>query len=210
MNLLSTFKTYALRIALMLAVAMLGTASAFAQFKPTVTKPAAFPAGLTWKAMPEVTFNFDAKYASPAQRPDQQQLAQSLWSDEISKRASGETATPVFVLTHSQPLADLTLNVAIINLSDDYVRCEQPLNGKNVVDMYAKCLMRVSVSDGKRAQVAQFNDFCYLYIDNSPKDAPLAQNHTEIAVDPKSSTAYFRVIQFGKTVRACNRAVRLS
>ena len=40
-------------------------------------------------------------------------------------------------------------------------------------------------------------------------DQPAAKNHTAVAFDAKTATAYFRVIQYGKHVPACDRGIRL-
>jgi hypothetical protein len=56
--------------------------------------------------------------------------------------------------------------------------------------------------------VKEFEGFCYLNIDNNP-DTPLAKNHTEFAFDARTETGYFRVIQHGKDVPSCHRAIKL-
>ena len=70
--------------------------------------------------------------------------------------------------------------------------------------------MRVVVQNAATGAVMtqeQFPDYCLMFSDYEA--TPEAENHTEIAFDKQSKTAYFRVMQYGKYVPSCNRAIRL-
>ena len=77
------------------------------------------------------------------------------------------------------------------------------------MDMYSTCPMRFIAQHKGTGRIAQKDlpGYCFLHEDG--EDAPLAKNHTEIAMDSKGETVYFRIIQHGKSVPACNRAIRL-
>jgi hypothetical protein len=191
-------------------LASLASVAAHAEFKPSLTSPKTLPASLHWQAMPEIAFGDKAMYARPVPKPELVQLAKSMWADELAKQQSAAPNTPQYVMLASQTTGATTVTAAVINLPMDFERCEPPLNGKSVSDMYSKCLLRVALTQGGRTATAQFSDVCYLYIDNDPVHAPLAGNHTEFALDAGTATVYLRVIQHGQPVAACNRAVRLN
>ncbi len=173
-----------------------------------------FPQGLEWQMMREVTFD----YAPRKSGTDQERaISESLWAKELAARPTNRLARadgtkltgkyPGFVLISSINVND---NSYIFSMFDSInAECEKAADGRNVVDMYSKCAMRVvrRNQDGKVTQSQVIPDFCFLNLDD--QDAPLDKNHTEIAYDAPNKTVYFRTIQTGKVVTACNRAVRV-
>jgi hypothetical protein len=103
------------------------------------------------------------------------------------------------------------ITFSLLNLPLDFERCEPALNGKNVVDMYSKCMARVSIGKAN-AHVVEFLGFCYLEtLWATPQESKYRElNHNEYAFDARDGIAYFRTIQYGKEVPACRRAVRMA
>lgn len=195
-----------LRALTMVAIAL---CVAIAHASPAVlaNNQAAFPAGLKWQTMKEVSYQFHPKYTREKEDPRLTVLAHSLWKSEIDKSKASKSQAPMFFLVAQAQSRNYGLIFSLIDL-DDYERCEPAANGKNVVDMYSKCLLRISVNSMGYVSTYEYKNFCYLNIDSSP-DTPLAQNHTEFAIDDLKNRAYFRVIQYGKPVPTCNRAIQI-
>lgn len=193
--------------ALFLAAACLASATSWAQVRATSSDQVVFPAGLQWQRMQSVSIHVKE---APHVRSENQALVpavERIWSDEIERllsqrRGHRETALVSQVDFRSRPV-----HFSLLTLLD-FERCEPPLNGKDVVDMYDKCLARVAIGPVQRPHVIEFRDFCILNVDYD-QNAPLEQNHTQFAFDQATSTAYFRVIQHGRFVPACNRSIRL-
>ena len=204
---------FGLRFGLALgAVAVAGAQLANAQ-SPAPQK-VSFPAGLKWQMMPLVTFRFPGYHeGTPAQR----KLARSVWGQDIDGLPLNDVRRdgsrfPAFVLlspmfeTQQFRYVFTTMSAA----GAVYEHCEDPPNSAGAeTPMYSICPMRVVIEDkasGKRTQ-QDFPRYCHLFVDDP--DQPAARNHTAVAFDAKTATAYFRVIQYGKPVPACDRGIRL-
>lgn len=175
------------------------------EVRATSTDQVKFPAGLKWEPMREVRFQDSPK---PGAKPLSKDYAAALavWSDEVKRSFDQAPAFSVGVLlAQARSARNSVLTFSLLSVMD-FDRCEPPLNGKNVVDMFSKCLARVHVGHTPQPVMKEFAGFCYLHIDNNP-DTPLAKNHTEFAFDVQTNTGYFRVIQYGKEVSACRRAI---
>ena len=185
-------------------VALAGGAIALAwtvQAQPHVQKGSA-PPGLNWKWMNEAVF--DAPRLLPSATAKEQALSQTVWGDEL-KAAKGR-GDPSFVLVAS---ADVDGAVYVFSIFLRAGACENPPNGSaGAEEMYAKCPMRVALNLNGRTWLQNFVGYCYLNLHDA--DHPRASFHTEFALDQRTSTAYFRVIQHGKTVSQCNRSIRLT
>ena len=164
--------------------------------------------------MPLVTFSFPGYHeGTPAQR----KLARSVWGQDIDGLPLNDVRRdgsrfPAFVLlspmfeTQQFRYVFTTMSAA----GAVYEHCEDPPNSAGAeTPMYSICPMRVVIEDkasGKRTQ-QDFPRYCHLFVDDP--DQPAARNHTAVAFDAKTATAYFRVIQYGKPVPACDRGIRL-
>jgi hypothetical protein len=85
--------------------------------------------------------------------------------------------------------------------------CTPPANGRGVVDMYSVCPLRVTQSGGGKSHTQEFPEYCHLY--PSPPAFKGDVTQTQMAFDAKSMMAYFRIIQRGKHVPACDRILRI-
>lgn len=178
-----------------------------APIQATSSDQVRFPAGLKWEPMREVKVLDMPKSGEVSKNPDVA-VAHSLWMDEIKRSFKQAPNFSVSILLGQGRSANGTLlTFSQLNMMD-FERCEPAMNGKDVVDMFTKCLARVHVNQKPQPVVKEFVGFCYLNIDNS-QDNPLSKNHTEFAFEPRTNTAYFRVIQFGRDVPTCHRSVKL-
>ena len=169
------------------------------------------PAGLKWETMRLATFDAYPGYYAETVSPEEKQLVAKIWEKEIA----ANTATTVTgkkmmstVLMHA--FEDSNFRYTFTSLNIPFQNgCEPPANGYDVVDMYSTCPMRFIAQHKGTGRIAQKDlpSYCFLHIDE--KETPVAQNHTEIAMDSNGETVYFRIIQHGKPVPACNRAIRL-
>ena len=170
-----------------------------------------FPAGLKWEMMKFVAFDAPPGFYGETVTPAEKQLAGAIWQKEMA----ANTATTVTgkkmmsqILIHS--FEDANFRYTFTSLYIPFQNgCEPPANGRDVVDMYSTCPMRFIAQHKGTGRIAQKNlpNYCFLSIDE--EDARAVENHTEIAMDSKGETAYFRIIQHGKAVSACNKAIRL-
>lgn len=184
------------------ALACSGIALAWTvQAQPHVQKSIA-PSGLNWKWMNEAVF--DAPRLLPSATAKEQALSQAVWGDKLNvAKARGD---PSFVLVAS---ADVGGAVYVFSIFLRAGACENPPNGSaGAEEMYSKCPMRVVLNTNGRSSLQNFFGYCYLNLHDA--DHPRASFHTEFAIDQRTSTAYFRVIQHGKTVSQCNRSIRLA
>lgn len=191
------------------ALVLIGLASApgWAQVRATSSDQVVFPQGLQWQRMQSVDIYVREAPHVRSENPALVPVVESIWADEIARLLSRsnvmlKTAVVARAEARGQPV-----HFSVIGLMD-FERCEPPLNGKDVVDMYSRCLARVAIGPVQRPHVIEFRDFCILNVDYD-QNAPLEQNHTQFAFDRATSTAYFRVIQHGRFVPACNRSIRL-
>lgn len=198
-----------------LAVAIVFTPAAQAQ-APSKTAQALhsavrFPAGLHWEVMGRVSFGYKPKaYGTPAERG----LAKQLWQKELSAPGFNNPAQtfPAFILLSGfRDGANRYYFTALSAAASAYPACEPPPNGGDAsTPTYDTCPMRVIVENTSTKERTQqdFPKYCIQFGYDEP-DSPVAQNHTEIALDSKTRTAYFRVFQYGKPVPQCNRAINL-
>lgn len=192
------------------AIALLGfgiTLPALAQIRVTSSDKVIFPAGLKWERMREVEYRYTPKPAKNFKDKADDVTARMIWADEIEKSEAVMPQRNMFVL-----LAKTTARngvPVIFSLLDmlDYERCEPSTNGKDMVDMYSKCLARVAIGKPSKPHLVEFNGFCYLNLDFP--ETPIEKNNTQFAFDANTATAYFRVIQYGKSVPACNRMIKI-
>lgn len=165
------------------------------------------PPGLNWKWMNEIIF--DSQRLASSGTAQQHTLASQIWADTLGRSVVSGTGKRAasFVLIGS---ASAGGREYVFSMFTRAGTCIDPPNGNAGADVtYAKCPLRVTILAGDGLSRSQdFAGYCYLNIDSA--DAPRASNHTEYALDQRSSTAYFRVIQYGKTVSECNRSIRLS
>lgn len=171
-----------------------------------------FPDGLQWKMMPQVTFNFTA---APTGTPEQKSVVENIWGKELSQEPDndlkGVGKYPSFVLLSTVDADGFKYVFTSYNSLNS--TCIAPPNGpfgdpKYKAPMYSTCDLRIVRIDPRTNQrvVRSVPEFCHLYID-SPPDHFLSNNHTEIAFDSKTKTAYFRVIQYGKRAPECDRRI---
>ena len=199
-------------------VLLIGLASGVHAQAPTVratsTDQVRFPAGLKWERMRDVATNFapaDPKTPVVKFLPSDLATVNVIWHDLIS--ASTEKA-PIFnMLIANTSLRGRSLVFSQVNLLD-FTRCEPPANGRSVVDVYSKCLARVAIGGTDKSappQIREFDNFCFVM---SPWETQeerqfRALNQVQFSFDPATATAYFRLIQHGAQVPACNRAIKL-
>lgn len=165
-----------------------------------VSSPNKFPSGLKWKMIPEVSFNFPEKTGTPAQRA----AAQSIWGSKI--RANNAA----FVLIEKVETPDSTITFTMMDTPSG--ECEPAPNGdgsSTETPMYSICPMTIIRQNKvtKKTTTEKLQNFCYLNLNDGPGE--LAKNHTELAYDAKTQTAYFRTIMYGKVAAECNRQIKL-
>lgn len=173
----------------------------------TVAKPRAFPAGLKWVQMSEATLNFNARYPRPAEKKEDVDAAKRIWTGGYESYLKKNPDSGVFFLVGRIDGPSYNVTASLIDFPFHFVEdCQRPGNGFKEVDLYSRCRARVELEGQGRVVIHEFKDFCYLNIDNDAEN-PLVKNHTEVAADERTGTVYFRVIQHGKPVPACNRSV---
>jgi hypothetical protein len=190
------------------------TIPAFAQVRVTSSDKVIFPVGLKWERMRTVILDpSSATKESPMVpvRGEDINAAKRIWTDQVAAaKAKGEPAdfdSQISTASYKgTPLA-----FSLITLPMDFQRCEQALNGKNVVDVYAKCLARVAIGNMQNPYVVEFSDFCYAdSVFSTPEEMQFrAKTQNQFAFDEKQGVAYFRLLQHGKFVPACNRMIRI-
>jgi hypothetical protein len=190
------------------------TIPAFAQVRVTSSDKMIFPPGLKWERMRTVILDpSSATKESPMVpvRPEDINAAKRIWADQVAA-ATGKGKTADFdsqistVSYKGTPLA-----FSLIALPMDFERCEQALNGKNVVDVYAKCLARVALGNMQNPYVVEFSGFCYAdSVFSTPEELQFRdKTQNQFAFDEKQGVAYFRLLQHGKFVPTCNRMIQL-
>ncbi|WP_234267245.1 hypothetical protein [Hydrogenophaga sp. NFH-34] len=178
------------------------------EVRATSTDQVKFPNGLRWETMREVVYWYTPTKQKESQSPKDAAQADAVWADEIRKAERQNPAVNLFVLlANATTSTGVSLTFSLLNLLD-FERCERPMGGRSSVDQYSKCLARVAVSSQQKSHVVEFVGFCHLNIVGST-DNPNEKNHTEFAFDSRTNTGYFRVIQYGKEVSACRRAIHL-
>jgi hypothetical protein len=197
---------------LLLAVSWVSPATA--QVRVTSSDKVIFPAGLKWERMRTVILDRSGETAQSPMvpvRPEDVAASKRIWNDEVAKAtAEGKNAdfhSQITTTTYKgKPVA-----FSLIALPMDFERCEQASNGKDVVDVYSKCLARVAIGGGRNPHVVEFSGFCYAdSVFTTPEELKFrAQTHNQFAFDDQQGIAYFRLIQHGKLVPVCNRTIKL-
>lgn len=173
----------------------------------TSAKPRAFPADLKWVQMTEATLNFNPKYPRPAEKKEDVDAVKRIWSGGYEGYLKRNPDSGVFFLVGRIDGPSYNVTATLIDFPFHHAEdCQRPGNGFREVDLYSRCRARVELEGQGKVVTHEFKDFCYLNIDNDAEN-PLAKNHTEVAADDKTGTVYFRVIQHGRPVPACNRSV---
>lgn len=199
------------------AMVFLGMGLAFpaiAQVRVTSSDKVIFPPGLKWERMRTVIVD-PSLTNSPTPlvpvRPEDMAAVKRIWSDEVaSAAAKGQSAdfdSQISTTTYKgTPIA-----FSLITLPLDFERCEAALNGKNVVDVYSRCLARVAIGPMRNPHVVEFSGFCYAdSVFATPEELQFREKtQNQFAFDEKSGTAYFRLLQHGKPVPACNRMIKI-
>ncbi|MBL8388159.1 MAG: hypothetical protein JNK17_08100 [Hydrogenophaga sp.] len=184
------------------------------EVRATSTDQVKFPAGLKWERMRDAATNFvpaDPKTPVVKFLPSDLATVNVVWHDLIS--ASTEKA-PIFnMLIANTSLRGRSIVFSQVDLLD-FSRCEPPANGRSVVDVYSKCLARVAIGGKDKsapAQIREFDNFCFVMSPWETKEEQQfrALNQVQFSFDPATATAYFRLLQHGAPVPACNRAIKL-
>lgn len=187
---------------------------ALAQVRATSSDKVIFPSGLKWERMRTVIVDPSlANSPTPLVpvRPEDVVAAKRIWSDVVaSATAKGKSAdfdSQISTATYKgTPIA-----FSLITLPRDFERCEAALNGKNVVDVYSKCLARVAIGPMRNPHVVEFSGFCYADSVFATREELQFREETQnqFAFDEKGGIAYFRLLQHGKLVPACNRMIKI-
>ena len=159
-----------------------------------------FPSGLSWKIMPEVTFN----YANTTGTKEQRETVKTIWRNKLK---ASDTA---FSLLANAATQENNYYFSMLNSETSGCIAAPNGDGENLEpDAYSTCSMRVVQQNkiSKQVKVQDLQNYCYLNLNDEPGE--LAKNHTEFAYDSKSKTVYFRTIMYGKHAPACDRAIRL-
>ena len=166
------------------------------------------PAGLKWQSMREIVFNGN-NFSSTGTAEDRALLAK-IWAKELAGGEKDPTDGSLPVSFTLIGEVENGGNKVILTMYDRIgSECYPPGNGRGMVDMYATCPLRVLLwPTGKPVVVKNLPvNFCMLFGDDS--DNPRVKNHNEYAFDERSGIVYLRLIQYGKVVPACNRALQV-
>lgn len=181
---------------------------ALAAPKAVAGKPAAFPPGLKWKKLEEVSLNFQPKYARPVENKESVAIAKQMWAGAYEPYMKQNPDSAMFFLVGQATGEKYKVTTSLINYPLYYTEeCEMPANGSNVVDMYSKCKVAIQLEGDGKAISAKFDGFCFLDLPPESKSRREV-NQTEFAVDDRTGTVYYRVIQYGRAVPACNRFIK--
>lgn len=137
----------------------------------------------------------------PQGGPDDYALAKNIWADEIKQIRD---SFPISVLQKTINFQGKQYTFSI--LDSGFQHCIPPGNGKYMVDMYSTCPLKIGRIDEKTLETSLVvkNDYCFLLEGKTDRT-----NETQFLWDKKNRTAYFRIIQHGVPVPACNRAIQL-
>lgn len=186
---------------------------AFAQISAISSDKVVFPAGLKWERMRTVILE-PATQGSPPMvsvRPEDVTAVKRIWSDEVKKYTERGDAPSFNSQISTLNYKGVPIAISLISLPTDYDRCEQALNGKNVVDVYEKCLARIAIGSAQKPHVVEFSGFCYAdSVWATPEELRFrAQTQNQLAFDDKTGTVYFRLLQHGRYVPTCNRMIKI-
>ena len=164
------------------------------------------PPNLNWQWMDEVTFDLKPRQTGTE---SERAAAAAIWAKELAEAVQPKSGRrdPSFVLIASTMVRGATYVFSIYDRAG--YGCEPPPNGSAGADhMYSRCPLRVTMLGGQgQSSSRDFAGYCAL--NGASSENPRATNHTEFAFDPRSSIAYFRVIQHGRVVPECVRSVRI-
>lgn len=205
------------RLLALVAVGLLAlstTLPAFAQVRVTSSDKVIFPTDLKWERMRTVVIDpTPATSSSPrvAVRQEDVLSVKRIWSDQVAVATANGKAADFDSQIVTTSYKGKPIAFSLIALPLDFERCEQALNGKNVVDVYSKCLARVAIGAMPNPHVVEFSGFCYADSIFATKEELQfrARTQNQFAFDEKSGTAYFRLLQHGKHVPACNRMIKI-
>lgn len=203
--------------ALLAAAAVLALAGTQAVSAQTANSQASgsrvkFPAGLQWQTLDLIGFNYNPPgfEGTPAERKE----AEAIWGktmDGFPVDKSDGKKWPVFII---QKTIDTPTRRYVFSSLDAaptvYPLCGFAINSSNPdTPIYVPCPMRVVIQDKGTGATAQqdFPDYCVIATNNP--DQPKSRNYAQVALDGKTNTAYYRIVQYGKPVPECNRAIRL-
>jgi hypothetical protein len=159
--------------------------------------------------MHDATFDFNPNVFTTTATEQEKVLLTKIWAKEIYKaeHQTNETRDPSFAVMGTIQHSDTNVILTMLNTINS--TCIQPGNGRGMYDQYATCPLRiVRFSANNQATVQDLlTNFWVLYGDDP--NNPRAKNHTEYAYDEHSGIVYLRIIQYGKIVPACNRAIRI-
>lgn len=165
-------------------------------------------AALKWRPMALASFNYGSIDVPNVSRLDMN-LARTIWGKEINSTQIDSTdgsRLPAFVLISSERLGKVQYTFTIFS-SANAIGCIAPGNGRGVEDIYKTCPMRVTEFKGEQSNTQEFQNYCHIY--PFPPDRPGDINQAEFAFDETNMIAHFRVIQHGKHVKTCDRALKL-
>ena len=201
-------------LALCLTLAGVFITQAHAQVRVTSSDKVIFPAGLKWERMRTVILDRRGETAQSPMvpvRPEDITASKRIWSDEVAVAAAQGKNADFHSQISTASYKGAPIAFSLIDLPMDFERCEQALNGKDVVDVYSKCLARVAIGGGRNPHVVEFSGFCYAdSVFATPERLKFrAKTQNQFAFDEQQGIAYFRLIQHGKPVPACNRTIEI-
>jgi hypothetical protein len=167
------------------------------------------PAGLQWQWMDKVYFNPIKGYPD-ASSPEERSLMSQIWAKEIKTLQSPGDNSPMLGTALSGSVVNDGIRVLMTMFNSFNSNCIQPGNGRGMYDNYATCPLRLIRfnADNRISQQDLPVQFCMLDGLGTPDDTR-AKNHIEYGFDQRSGLVFFRTIQYGEIVPACNRALRI-
>lgn len=204
------FLTFVAMVLLGLSLAL----PAMAQVRITSSDKVIFPPGLKWERMRTVIVDPTlANSTTPLVqvRPEDVAAVKRIWSDEVAAASARGQSADFDSQISTTTFRGSPVAFSLITLPRDFERCEAALNGKNVVDVYSKCLARVAIGPMRNPHVVEFSGFCYAdSVFATPEELQFREKtQNQFAFDEKGGAAYFRLLQHGKLVPACNRMIRI-
>lgn len=168
---------------------------------------------LQWVPMTLVAFNAPGMDDVPPVRQSIIDLARVIWNREIESTPLNQTVQnngrlPSFVLLSNILRNGEQYTFSILN-SANARGCSVAENSKDAVDVYVRCPLRVTLTDGSSKNITRdYPNYCYIFPENQNNIASL--NQAQFAYNTVSSTAYFRIIQHGKHIKACDKKIKIS
>lgn len=166
------------------------------------------PVGLEWMPMEMVSFNYGSIPVPTASRAATN-LARTIWTKEINSTPIDErdgTLLPSFILVGVVSANGVQYTLSIFSAANAR-GCIPAANGRGIEDLYKTCPMRVDVYKSGKNYAQEFSGFCHIF--PYPPEYKNDINRAEYSFDEKNMTVYFRVIQHGKKIRECDRALSL-